>query len=516
MISSETHAAEATLSDNRAVWVFGILTALWFSTLNQLRVEWTVNAQYAYGWTVPVLAFYLFAERWKVRPATAPGRGLRALTLGVAVFALLLLPLRVVQEGAPDWRLVGWGMAGVSLALSAAFIYYAGGWPWLKHFILPVAFLLVAVPWPVPFEQSVIQRLMHAVATICVEALSWFGIPAAQHGNVIQIGNGVVGVEEACSGVRSLQTTLMAALFLGELLRFNFARRAALIGAGLLLAFGCNAGRAFLLVWITTREGPKAIERWHDSVGLAVLVVSLCGLAALTAALRTKDTGQSLDPPTPHRPRLPSRNFVIGILMWLVAVEVSTELWYRSHEARAAKVQEWSVELPTEKPGFHEINLSETTRGILRYNEARCAGWADPDGNAWALVFLRWLPGRASAQLARSHGPEICLPAAGAILLSDLGLKTLRVFKIELLTHVYIFSSDERLLYVFYCLWEEQPETGAPQSTRVVLTVADRLRAIIAGRRNLGQQVLEVAVRGPQDINAAEAETVRMLGEIIR
>ena len=104
----------------------------------------------------------------------------------------------------------------------------------------------MAVPWPVPFEQGVIQRLMSAVATICVDALGWFGIPAVQHGNVIEVSSGVVGVEEACSGVRSLQTTLMAALFLGELLRFGIARRFVLLGSGLVLAFVCNAGISIL------------------------------------------------------------------------------------------------------------------------------------------------------------------------------------------------------------------------------------------------------------------------------
>ena len=510
---------EAKSTGDGGLWLTVLLAALWFSTLNQLRVEWSVNAQYAYGWTVPFLALYLFAERWKTRPATAAVRSWKVPAGVVAVLGLMLLPLRVIQEGAPDWRLVSWAMAGVSLGLSLGLLYFAGGRPWLKHFVWPICFLLVAVPWPVPFEQGVIQRLMSAVATICVDALGWAGIPATQHGNVIEVSSGVVGVEEACSGVRSLQTTLMAALFLGELFRFGWARRLILLGGGLVLAFVCNAGRAFFLVWLSVSRGNEAIAKWHDAVGLIVLLVSLGGLAALTAALRGGREHMAAAEPRDsarHRPRLISRNLLIGIALWLLAVEAGNELWYRAHESRTPRAEPWSVALPTHESGFRELSFSESTRAILRYNEARSATWADAAGRQWSLVFLRWFPGRASAQLARSHGPEICLPASGAVLLSDLGLRRLQISKIDLVTHAYIFGIRERQMYVFYCLWEDQPPDGAPPSTRVRMTTATRLEAVWQGRRNLGQQVLEVAVAGPKDADEAEAEIVRLLGGVIR
>ena len=513
-----TATAPKTAGDG-ALALTALLAALWFSTLNQLRTEWSVNAQYAYGWTVPLLALYLFVERWRVRPPTAAVRSWKLLACAAAALALLLLPLRVIQEGAPDWRLVSWARAGVSLGLSLALLYGAGGGPWLRHFALPVAFLLVAVPWPVPFEQSVVQRLMRAVATICVDALGWAGIPAVQHGNVIEVSTGMVGVEEACSGVRSLQTTLMAALFLGELFRFGVARRFVLIVGGLILAFLCNAGRAFFLVWISVSRGSEAIVKWHDSVGLTVLVVSLAGLAALTAALRAgrKNSAEAEAVAAPlHRPRLPSRRLLIGIGAWLLAVEAGSEMWYRAHESGAARAVPWTVALPAETPGFRELTFPESTRAILRYNEGRSATWPDAGGRQWSVVFLRWEPGRASAQLARSHGPEICLPASGSVLLSDLGLRRVQAAHVELMTHAYIFGIRERPFYVFYCLWEDGPADGAPQSTRVRITAASRLAAVWKGRRNQGQQVLEVAVAGPRDAAEAEAEVTRLLAEVIR
>ena len=364
---------EAKGAGGGAFWLTALLAALWFSTLNQLRTEWSVNAQYAYGWTVPFLALYLFAERWKTRPVTADVRAWKALVAVAAVGGLALLPLRVIQEGAPDWRLVSWAMAGVALALSLGTVYFAGGRAWLAHFAFPICFLLVAVPWPVPFEQGVIQRLMSTVAAICVDALGWFGIPATQHGNVIEVSTGVVGVEEACSGVRSLQTTLMAALFLGELFRFGAMRRLILLGSGLALAFVCNAGRAFFLVWLCVSQGTDAIAKWHDTVGLTVLVVSLGGLAALTAALRMKravPTDAERYGHSETRPRMISKNLLIGGGLWLLTVEGASELWYRAHESRTPRTAAWTVALPTHEGGFRELTFPESTRAILRYNNS--------------------------------------------------------------------------------------------------------------------------------------------------
>ena len=160
-----------------------------------------------------------------------------------------------------------------------------GGLPWLRHFAFPIVFFLVAVPWPMHLEQVVVQNLMRAVTGINVALLNVVGIPALQLGNVIEVGAGLIGIEEACSGVRSLQATLMVSLFLGELYAFKIRPRILLVAAGALLAFFCNLVRTALLVWIGARNGTKAIEAWHDPAGLTILFVCLLGLWLLCLLL---------------------------------------------------------------------------------------------------------------------------------------------------------------------------------------------------------------------------------------
>ena len=112
-------------------------------------------------------------------------------------------------------------MAVCAVVISGAGVYLAGGNSWLRHFTFPILFFLVAVPWPTSLEQIVIQGLMRIDALINVEILTAIGIPAVQLGNVIEVGSGFVGIDEACTGIRSLQATFMVSLFLGEFYGFS-------------------------------------------------------------------------------------------------------------------------------------------------------------------------------------------------------------------------------------------------------------------------------------------------------
>ncbi|MEO8792932.1 MAG: exosortase/archaeosortase family protein [Chthoniobacteraceae bacterium] len=499
--------------------VLVVLGALWLLAVRQLRFEWTINPQYTYGWTVPFLAAYLFLERWKCRPPAQIAHSRVGVALLVLVLALMLFPIRLVEESGPDWRLLGWALGGVCVAISLCAVYFAGGAAWLRHFFFPVAFFLVAVPWPVPIEQSLIQWLMRSVSGICVEALSWAGIPAIQKGNVIEIATGRVGVEEACSGVRSLQTTLMIALFMGELLRFGIIRRLVLLGGALGVAFVCNAGRAFFLVWVSAKSSTDAVAKWHDNVGFAVLFGSLVGVGILCAILNPKrrETPDVLTDPGLLRPTAPPRKgILIAFVAWLVIVEAGTETWYRMAEARAPKEKPWTVRWPTAAQGFRDVEFSDVTRNILKYTDARSAVWSDADGLRWAMVMLHWAPGRTSVQLARAHGPEVCLPAGGAVMTADLGPRPMRINGVDLPARAYTFRTRDQTLYVFYCLWEQRPDAGAAQSTASDLTIARRLDAVRMGMRNEGQQAIEVAVSDVAGPEQAQAAVKRFLEKTIQ
>ncbi|HIG26290.1 MAG TPA: hypothetical protein EYQ50_00230 [Verrucomicrobiales bacterium] len=49
-----------------------LLGGLWLGLINQLRVEWTINLQYSYGWGVPFLSLYFFSRDGNPGPNLLP------------------------------------------------------------------------------------------------------------------------------------------------------------------------------------------------------------------------------------------------------------------------------------------------------------------------------------------------------------------------------------------------------------------------------------------------------------
>src|SRR2546428_9325120 len=220
----------------RAFSAFIFFPALWFVLCRHLSGEWSVNEQYNYGWFVPFFALYLFWLRWQDRPPPEISnlksqiRNNRTVAALIGVPALLLLlPIRLFEIGTPEWRPLGWIHTASVATLTLLYIWSAGGKQWIRHFAFPIAFFFVAVPWVTPIEVPIIQGLMRAVAAVAAETVTLFGIPTQVEGNLIRVSSGLVGVNEACSGVRSLQTALMIGLLFGKLTRLSILRRFMLV-----------------------------------------------------------------------------------------------------------------------------------------------------------------------------------------------------------------------------------------------------------------------------------------------
>lgn len=497
--------------------VAALAALVWLVLANTLRIDWSTNPQYNYGWGVLPLAVYLFLRRWPGRPAaeTAPASVALALLFGGA---LLLLPIRLVQESNPDWRLVNWAHALTVTALLLAALGSLGGRAWLRHFWVPVAFLLLAVPWPSTLEKQLTDTLMRGVAAFTVEALNFLGIIARQRGNLIELATGVVGINEACSGVRSFQSTLMMAVFLGEYHRFTAARRWWLIGGGVALALLFNVARSFTVTMVCVKKGTTAANAWHDPAGYAVFALAFAGLLGLCAWLqrgqRSEPEGTTAVPPA--LPASPAARWLWAVAVWLVFIELGTEVWYRAHEGATRRNAVWTLDWPREAAGFQLQTMDEVVQRTLRYNTGSSARWQGADQTAWLGFFFRWEPGRDSALRARNHTPDVCMPASGMQLRADHGVAPVRVGGLEIPFRGYTFLMGPQTLYLFYCVWEDQAPDNPNMGRGEALTTRSRLAAVLAGRRNLGQQVLQVALAGPRDYETARARFAAELNRLIR
>jgi len=507
----ETRTVSAGLIAS-AVFLF----LLWAEVIRHLQGEWSYNVQYRYGWSVPFLALYLVWKRWLERPS--PDRALEVAPAISVVAAMLLFPLRFVAEANPDWRLVSWSLTILAVAASLSFAAQFGGKSWTRHFAFPILFFLVAVPWPAQFEQAVIQTLMRAVTSINVFMLTVAGVPAVQHGNVIEVRSGLIGIEEACSGVRSLQATLMVSLFLGEFYSFTWVRRVVLVIAGAILAFICNLVRTAILVWVGANRGADAIEAWHDPAGLTILFVCLFGLWALSLLMQRYSpsslptTGREA---TPWLRPLPTAIFLV-LSIGILATEVGIRSWYRMHQSAIANSQ-WRTSWPENEEKYKPIQIPTATQGILRYDSGGGATWEGSDSRPWVMYFFRWLPGRTAALFVKIHRPDVCLPASGLTLDRDDGIQLVEVNGVKLPVRFYRFDDHGKPLHVVYCYWDARSSYETVNAAiEEDWTARGRIRTALRGRREVGAQMLELIVWGYQDDAEAKQALQRQLARVIQ
>jgi len=509
-------------------WVVVILPFawLWFHLINNLWWQWTTDPQWSYGLVVPLLTIGLLIRRWRRFsgiPLHSNGLTKSHLLIGsIVLLAFFYLPTRLVEEATSVWRPIGWLLAIETIGLTLYGIYLLKGWEAVKRYMFPICFFLTAVPWPTLFEQPIIQQLSRANAGMVVNVLGIIGIPAIQHGNVIEISTGMVGINDACSGIRSLHSCLMISLFMGEFYFMNWTRRILLVPAGFILAMMFNVCRTSLLTYIAAEKGVAAISQYHDEAGMTILLActaTLWGVSYLISLLpdrsavnkKTAEVAPGNENTAQHLAAI--KSLAISLIIWVVAVEVGVQLWYSIREAKIKPGPKWTVVFPESNPTFKILPLTPEERILLRYDYGRQGQWEEPDGTVWQAFYFEWKPGRVAGYLAKRHTPDICLPAIGLKMVSGPTLMMLNIDNIDIPMRYYLFDGPDGPMQVFQCHWE--PGVGkdayADESSRLSL-----VRSVWTTRGNKGQKVIEIVITGCDDPKVAKEALVQQLQKLIK
>ena len=277
---------------------------------------WRVKADYSFGWLVPAFVIFTIHDRWSrivgAAAACAAEGSPRvagwqkwvvrvlvgaALTGGAAMFLLGAFYRAGAGTSQPGTLAITLGMIGLLLPLlwlnapeavspirsnvfSDARVRLTG---W---FVFPVLVWLVSAPMVSAVEQQLNLFLLRKVVTVVAFVFDVLGLPIEQQGNVLVLPTGRVGVEDACSGIRSLTACLFAGSFLSAVFLEKLWKKITLVGAAMGLAFMTNLGRSLFLTAWAYGYGPSAIEGTvHDVAGYAVLGFTVVGLLCLLPLL---------------------------------------------------------------------------------------------------------------------------------------------------------------------------------------------------------------------------------------
>lgn len=277
---------------------------------------WRLKPEYMFGWLVPLFVAYVLMERWpKVMAAVRAsgesplppglrrllGFGFGAILAAGCVFFLLGALYRagsgVTQPGslamaigfagmllgliyfnAPQGRLgegpapVGWKVFGVDARLAV-----------VAQFVFPALIWMISAPLVTAVENQLSLFLLRKVVVVVSFTFNVLGYPLVQEGNTLLLPNDQrVGVEDACSGIRSLTACLFTGAFLAAVFLERWWKKLALIAAALALAIATNLLRSLFLTAWAYEFGSEAISGdFHDATGYAVLGLTFVGLLCL-------------------------------------------------------------------------------------------------------------------------------------------------------------------------------------------------------------------------------------------
>jgi exosortase len=260
------------------------LAPMWLAfawLISRVQWFWVHRPDLQFGWIVLALSTFLVWDNWARRPPPAFKMRWPFFAFGLPGCALLF----VVQIYHAAYGMMPALLTGLCFAVylvSAANIHFVFGWRGLRFFAFPLLFFLIALPMPSVLQVPIVNGLQQKVASVNVEVLNILGIPAQRTGSVIQLPNGTVGVDEACSGIRSLQSTVMATLFIGYLTLKSRGLQIALFMSGVALAIFGNLIRSLYLSLTANAKGMQAIDKVHDTAGWSILIFTALGVALLS------------------------------------------------------------------------------------------------------------------------------------------------------------------------------------------------------------------------------------------
>ena len=502
-------------------WITPILLMLlaWFSVIRILWNDWLHDPQYSYGIIVPVLVLGLMLRRWQDRPDPRVTSRLASwvaavIAVGSVVLIALLIPF---TQANPEWRPLG-GLGAVAvIVLSLDLIFIIGGRPWMRHFAFPLVFFLIAVPWPRNFENWAMGQLMAWNTTATLEILHWAGREAVARGNLILLPCGTLGIEEACSGVRSLQSGLMVALFLGEFFRLRVVRRLSLLVIAVVAALLGNIFRSSFLALVASRNGLSAVDAWHDFAGIMVMVVAI-GIVVV-AAVYMRRSGSV--PTRPYPPVLPPwlitsrpRTIVMSVALGLLLLSlIGTEFWFSSHQSKEEAIS-WSLRSRSGSTGVEPVIIPEATFRMLFNPEGFSERWISLSGVQGQAFYFRWPAGRMAVQAVAMHNPEVCLRSIGMHEVSPLTPLAVQRNGVTIPFRSWLFEQNGRPVYVFQAIVED----GAAKEGKAELipdTLRGRLHRLRAARRNTGERMVEVAFWNLPNEASARSEMVNYLEEVL-
>lgn len=242
------------------------LTLAFFPLLTWMSVRLWYRPHYQFFPILLMSVGYLAYLRFSDLPKQASRPWLRRILAMTSLFFLLIATL----FASPLIGLIA------ALFCSLAVVYTVGGWPWLRSWLPLWGTLWLLVPPPNNLDLLLIDGLQSLVVRVSSRALDLLGVLHLRVGHVLEVPGKRLLVDEACSGIHGLFSTLAFVLLYAIYLHRSLLQSLFLIIVCLFWVIVCNVLRVTLIGWCDARWGFDLSTGWpHTVLGLLTFAMGL-------------------------------------------------------------------------------------------------------------------------------------------------------------------------------------------------------------------------------------------------
>lgn len=262
----------------------GILYATNFA---KLFSDWSVDENYSHGFFVPLAFFWML---WRQR------QELENIKISPRSWGILIVLFALIQLAAGTWGAENFVAHSSLLVLLCGIVVFLFGTEMLRAVAFPIAWLLFMIPLPSIIFYSLTFPLQLLASKLAVGILDLLRVPNVCEGNVLYLANFTAGVEEACSGIRSLISILAFAVLLGYLLNMSVRSRWILAIAAIPIALGMNAARVAGTGLVGNYLGTRWAEGFfHTFSGWLLFIGSLAIMLGVVRILHRLDRPRAVE-----------------------------------------------------------------------------------------------------------------------------------------------------------------------------------------------------------------------------
>jgi exosortase len=237
-----------------------------------LLLDWWSEPDAGHGLLLAPLAVVLAWRRGVVKDPR-PQQVIGLILLGGSVL------LRYASGLAAEFFTMRLSMFGALVGL----IVFAWGLRQVRHWWLPLALFLLAIPLPQVVLGSLALPLQFQASRFGAALLDWRHVPVLLQGNVIHLPGQSLFVTEACSGLRSLTALLSLGVLIGGIWLRIPVLRAVLIALAIPIAMLLNGLRIFItgfLVYFIDPSLGAGIMHYTEGWAMFVAAFALLGCVA--------------------------------------------------------------------------------------------------------------------------------------------------------------------------------------------------------------------------------------------